>query len=52
MAHAGGVVCLLCGSAGAGKTAVAQAIAYELGQPIKVRALSSFFALLFVLLHP
>ena len=36
VAKAGGVVCLVCGSAGAGKTAIAHSIAYELGQPIKV----------------
>ena len=31
-----GISLLICGSPGAGKTAVAKAIAYELGQPIKV----------------
>ena len=30
------MVCLVCGSAGVGKTTVAHSIAYELGQPIKV----------------
>lgn len=36
VAQAGGIVCLICGEPGAGKTAIARAIAYELGQPIKV----------------
>lgn len=36
VALAGGIVCLLCGPAGVGKTAIAHSIAYELGQPIKV----------------
>jgi len=31
-----GISLLICGSPGAGKTAVAKAVAYELGQPIKV----------------
>ena len=31
-----GIICLLSGPAGVGKTSVAHAIAYELGQPIKV----------------
>ena len=38
VARAQGLVCLLCGRPGAGKTAVAHAIAYELGQPVKVCA--------------
>ena len=33
---AGGSICLLSGAAGSGKTATAHAIAFELGQPIKV----------------
>lgn len=37
VAHASGILCLICGQPGTGKTAVARAIAYELGQPIKVR---------------
>lgn len=36
VAHFQGLVCLLCGGPGVGKTAIAHAIAYELGQPIKV----------------
>lgn len=31
-----GITCLICGSPGVGKTALAHAIAFELGQPIKV----------------
>ena len=36
VASAGGVVVLLCAPAGAGKTTVGHALAYELGQPVKV----------------
>ena len=36
VAQAQGLVCLLCGRPGVGKTAIAHAIAYELGQPVKV----------------
>jgi hypothetical protein len=36
VARVSGIACLLCGNPGSGKTAVARAIAYELGQPIKV----------------
>ena len=36
VASSDGLLCLLCGGAGSGKTAVAHAIAYELGQPVKV----------------
>ena len=36
VADAGGILCLICGGPGSGKTATARAIAYELGQPIKV----------------
>ena len=36
MAQAGGIVCLICGEPGSGKTAIARAIAYELGQFIRV----------------
>ena len=36
VAHGAGISVLICGSPGAGKTAIARAIAYELGQPIKV----------------
>ncbi len=39
VAQAGGIVCLICGEPGSGKTAIARAIAYELGQPIKVSAM-------------
>lgn len=37
VAQTSGIVCLVCGDPGAGKTAIARAVAYELGQPIKVR---------------
>lgn len=37
VARAQGMVCLLSGRPGAGKSAIAHAIAYELGQPVKVR---------------
>ena len=37
LACSSGITCLICGSPGAGKTALAHAIAFELGQPIKVR---------------
>ena len=37
VAHCQGITCLLCGGPGVGKSAIAHAIAYELGQPIKVR---------------
>ena len=36
VAQSGGIACLLCGRPGVGKTAIAHAIAYELGQPVKV----------------
>ena len=36
VAHSQGIICLMCGGPGTGKTAIAHAIAYELGQPIKV----------------
>ena len=36
LAFSGGISCLICGSPGVGKTALAHAIAFELGQPIKV----------------
>lgn len=36
LAHSSGIICLICGSPGVGKTALAHAIAFELGQPIKV----------------
>ena len=36
VAHCQGITCLLCGGPGVGKSAIAHAIAYELGQPIKV----------------
>ena len=36
LAFSGGITCLICGSPGGGKTALAHAIAFELGQPIKV----------------
>lgn len=36
LAHSSGITCLICGSPGSGKTALAYAIAFELGQPIKV----------------
>ena len=36
VAQASGLTCLICGEPGMGKTATARAIAYELGQPIKV----------------
>lgn len=35
VAQSGGIACLLCGRPGVGKTAIAHAIAYELGQPVK-----------------
>jgi SpoVK/Ycf46/Vps4 family AAA+-type ATPase len=35
VAQATGIVCLLYGAAGVGKTSIANAVAYELGQPIK-----------------
>ena len=38
LAHSGGITCLICGGPGIGKTALAHAIAFELGQPIKVGA--------------
>lgn len=37
VAHSQGITCLLCGRPGMGKSAIAHAIAYELGQPIKVQ---------------
>ena len=37
VAHSHGIICLLCGRPGVGKSAIAHAIAYELGQPIKVQ---------------
>lgn len=37
VAQTSGIVCLISGQPGAGKTAMANAIAYELGQPIKVK---------------
>ena len=36
LAFSSGITCLICGSPGVGKTALAHAIAFELGQPIKV----------------
>jgi len=36
VARAAGIVCLISGESGTGKTSIARAIAYELGQPIKV----------------
>lgn len=47
-----GISCLICGSPGVGKTALAHAIAFELGQPIKVSCLKQilcFFFFLFLL---
>lgn len=35
LACSSGITCLICGSPGVGKTALAHAIAFELGQPIK-----------------
>ena len=36
VARASGLTCLICGDPGVGKTTIARAIAYELGQPMKV----------------
>ena len=36
LASSSGISCLICGGPGMGKTALAHAIAFELGQPIKV----------------
>ena len=41
LACSSGITCLICGNPGAGKTALAHAIAFELGQPIKVRVVTS-----------
>ena len=38
VAKTSGITCLITGVPGSGKTALARAIAYELGQPIKVSA--------------
>ena len=40
VAQSQGIVGLVCGGPGTGKTALAHAIAYELGQPIRVRYLT------------
>ena len=45
VASSEGLLCLLCGGAGSGKTAVAHAIAYELGQPVKVGTLGRYWVL-------
>ena len=39
LASSSGITCLICGGPGVGKTALAHAIAFELGQPIKVGCL-------------
>ena len=44
VAQASGVITLLYGPAGVGKTSVAHAIAYELGQPIKVYSIDLYVA--------
>ena len=40
-ADAAGISVLICGAPGTGKTALGHSIAFELGQPIKVRAIFS-----------
>lgn len=37
VAQAHGIILLVCGPPGSGKTAIAHAMGYELGQPIKVQ---------------
>ena len=45
VAHTSGIMCLISGGPGVGKTAIARAIAYELGQPIKVSVCVCMFNL-------
>ena len=51
VAHCQGITCLLCGGPGVGKSAIAHAIAYELGQPIKVRHRSGQYTLVYSSVH-
>ena len=44
VAHPGGIVCVVCGGVGTGKTTLAHALAFELGQPVKVRTSYNVYA--------